>query len=393
MALNFDFYTAPEIFFGRGRIMELPTICEQFGKKILIVKGGKSLEESGYLDIILNKFREKHYTIELMTVTSEPEVEQIDAMVGDAKTFGADAVVAIGGGSVLDAAKAVAGLITNGGSIMDYLEGVGSGKTIEKPAIPYIAAPTTAGTGTEVTKNAVISSRKHKFKKSIRHQYLIPRIALVDPELTFSQPKAVTAACGMDALTQLTEPYVSLKSNPFVDAICLQGIKLVTKSLVRAWTDGNDVEARQDMSLASLLGGIALANAGLGAVHGLAAPLGAFFPVPHGVACATILPAAFQSNVNALTQRGDKMTVLKKYAEISRHLTGNHEREDEASIKMGIAWLTDLKKKLNIPSLKDMGITTEDIPFIVNESRGSSMKTNPMTLTDDEIRNILVASM
>jgi alcohol dehydrogenase class IV len=393
MAMKFEFYTAPEIFFGNGQIKDLPSHCKRFGNRVLLVKGSRSLEESGLLQTIMNGLKTGGMTVEILTVTSEPEVEMIDAFVKQACEFGAEVVVAIGGGSVLDAAKAVAGLVTNGGSIMEYLEGVGTGKLIEKPALPFIAAPTTSGTGTEVTKNAVISSHKMGFKKSIRHQYLIPRIAIIDPVLTWSQSPQVTAACGMDALTQLIEPYVSLKSNPFTDMICLKGIALVSRSLFRAFVDGSDEEARENMSLVSLMGGMALANAGLGSVHGLAAPLGALFPLAHGVACATVLPAAFEINIKALSAKEEKRDVLRKYVEISRVLTGMPLPDEKEAIEAGIAWLKDLKSKLRIPSLSDLGIRETDIPGIVKESRGSSMKTNPIVLSDEEIGDILRQSM
>jgi alcohol dehydrogenase class IV len=393
MALSFDFFTAPEIVFGKGRINDLPEHCLRFGKRVLLVKGGQSLEKSGHLPALLLQMDEKGFKVKVMSVTTEPEVNLVDSMAEQAKSFNPDVVVGIGGGSVLDAAKAVAGLITNEGSVMEYLEGVGRGRMIMKPAIPFIAAPTTSGTGTEVTKNAVISSRSMKFKKSIRHPYLIPRMAIIDPELTLGQPPDVTAACGMDALTQLIEPYLSIKSNPFTDAICLKGIELVSRSLHRAYSNGSDLEARENMCLASLMGGIALANAGLGAVHGIAAPLGAFFPLAHGVACATVLPAAFKVNASALAQSGEKAALLSRIADISRVLAGTDEKDTQTTISMGLAWLNDLKKQLNIPSLSQLGIKGSDLPFLVSESRGSSMKTNPVMLKDEEIEEILKLSL
>jgi len=393
MAIKFEFHTAPEIFFGKGQFKELPLHCKRFGSRLLLVKGGRSLEENGMLQVILDGLKAEGIVSDVVSVTSEPEVEMIDGLVKQANEFGAEVVVAIGGGSVIDAAKAVAGLATNGGSIIEYLEGVGTGRLIEKSALPFIAAPTTSGTGTEVTKNAVISSRKQGFKKSIRHQYLIPRMAIIDPELTWSQSPKVTAACGMDALTQLIEPYVSLKSNPFTGMICLKGIELISGSLYRAFVNGTDEAARENMSLASLMGGMALANAGLGSAHGLAAPLGAFFRVAHGVACATVLPAAFEMNTKTLSARGDNGGVLRKYAEISRVLTGMLLPDDNEAIDAGIAWLKDLRSKLEIPALKELGIRESDLPGIIKESRGSSMKTNPLVLSDDEIGEILRMSM
>jgi alcohol dehydrogenase class IV len=393
MDLTFEFHTAPEIYFGNGKINNLPEHCNRFGKRVLLVKGGQSLEKSGHLFSLLDKLDAKGFTVQVLSVTSEPEVDLIDNLVEQAKSFHPDVIAAIGGGSVLDATKAVAGLITNGGSIMDYLEGVGKGKIIEKAAVPFIAAPTTSGTGTEVTKNAVISSRTMKFKKSIRHQYLIPRIAIIDPELTLTQPPDVTAACGMDALTQLIEPYLSIKSNPFTDAICMKGIELVSKSLLRAYNNGSDLEARENMCLASLMGGMVLANAGLGSVHGIAAPLGAFFPLAHGVACATVLPAAFHINSLAIAKSPKNSFLTPKFADVSRILTGFQEKNDRTAISTGVAWLNDLKRELKIPTLSKLGILESDLPFIVSESRGSSMKTNPVVLSDEEIGEILRLSM
>lgn len=393
MAISFDFFTAPEIYFGNGRINELPEHCLKFGKKVLLVKGGNSLEESGQLPTILRFMDKKGLSVRLLSVTSEPETNLINSMAEEARSFGPRVVVAIGGGSVIDAAKAVSGLVTNGGSIMEYLEGVGTGRMIEKPAIPFIAVPTTSGTGTEVTKNAVISSRAMKFKKSIRHQFLIPRIAIVDPVLTLSQPPSVTAACGMDALTQLIEPYLSIKSNPFIDAICLKGVGLVARSLQTAYNNGDDLQSRENMCLASLMGGIALANAGLGVVHGIASPLGAFFPLSHGVACASVLPAAFEVNANAVARSGDRSAIYSKFAVIARVLTGVDQKDDKADIANGVKWLYDLKKQLNIPSLSQIGIGESELPFIVSESRGSSMKTNPVVLSDEEIGQILRMSL
>lgn len=393
MEIKFDFFTAPEIIFGNGRSADIPELCKKSGNKVLLIKGSQSLAKSGVLQNILDKLNRKALSVAIQTVASEPETELIDQITSDARRFKPDVIVAIGGGSVLDAGKAVSGLTTNGGLITEYLEGVGTGRKIEKSSVPFIAVPTTSGTGTEVTKNAVISSQKQKFKKSIRHPYLIPDIALIDPVLTHSQPPSVTASCGMDALTQLIEPYFSLKSNPFIDAICIKGVGLVADSLLRAFNDANDAEAREKMSLASLMGGIALANAGLGAVHGLASPLGAYFPIPHGTACAATLPASLETNFNAIVERAHDKKLIGKYADIARMLTGSSEKDETFAVREGIKWLKDLKTQLKIPSLRKAGIKESDIPFIVENSRGSSMKTNPVELTDEEIKQILLESM
>lgn len=393
MEINFDFHTSAEIYFGKGRISQLPSLCERFGKRIFLFKGKKSLEENGVLERILNKFKEKNFVYKIWTVSSEPEVETVDEAYLEAKEFNCDLIVAIGGGSVIDTAKAVSGLYTNEGSIIDYLEGVGKGKKIEREALPFIAIPTTAGTGTEVTKNAVISSKKDKFKKSIRHNYLIPRIALISPELSYSQPPWVTSSCGMDALTQLIEPYVSIKSNPLIDSICIKGIGLVANSLLPAYLDGNNELSRNNMSLASLFSGIALANAGLGAVHGIAGALGGLFEIPHGVACAAILPYVFQENIKGIIKREGLAEGIKKYVIISQILTNSNEKNEIKSIEKGVDYLKELKRKLKIPSLSNFGIKKDDVPSIIKMCGGTSMKTNPVLLSDDEIENILISGL
>ncbi len=392
MEINFNFFTSSEIYFGRGKIKELPELCKRFGKKIFLLRGKRSFEEN---ETIISIFQElsKNFVIQEFVVLSEPEVEVVEEAVGIARDFKPDIIVSVGGGSVVDTGKAVSGLCTNEGYVIDYLEGVGKGKKIEKPPIPFIAIPTTAGTGSEVTKNAVISSRKLKFKKSIRHEYLIPKIALVDPSLTDKLSPEVTASSGIDALTQLLESFLSINSNPLTEAISLKGLELASKFLLEAYENGNNRKARDAMSLSALLSGMALANAGLGAVHGIAAALGGLFNIPHGVACGILLPSTFEVNLQSIIHKEGKEEKFQKFVTISKILTQSTNETPDEIIRSAIKYLKDLKQKLKLPSLKDLGITESDIPQIVKESRGSSMKTNPVVLSDEEISKIIFSSL
>jgi alcohol dehydrogenase class IV len=297
-----------------------------------------------------------------------------------------DLVIGIGGGSSIDTGKATAALLTNPGDPLDYLEVIGKGQPLQNPPLPYIAIPTTAGTGSEVTRNAVLGSPEQAFKVSLRSALMLPRLAIVDPELTYSLPPLPTATTGLDALTQLIEPYTSVKANPMTDPLCRDGMALVARSLRRAYLDGKDKAARRDMSLASLFGGLALANAGLGAAHGFAAPFGGMFPAPHGAICARLLPFVMETNILALRQRDPDSPVLKRYDEVARILTGY----PNAKAMEGVSWVKDLCAAMNIPSLSTYGMTPRDIPEMVKKGKSaSSMKANPLVLTDDELTNIL----
>jgi alcohol dehydrogenase class IV len=301
-------------------------------------------------------------------------------------------VIGFGGGSAIDAAKAIAGLATNSGELMDYLEIIGRGRPLMKPALPWIAIPTTSGAGTEVTRNAVIISTENRVKVSLRSALLLPRLAIVDPELTRDLPPGITAATGLDALTQLIEPYVCTRANPMTDGLCLEGMGRVARSLRRAFENGAaDGAAREDMALAALFGGLALANAGLGAVHGFAAPIGGLFPqAPHGAVCAALLPHVMRVNLRASRERDPGSAALRRYDQVARIVTGS----DKASADDGVEWVTDLCAALRIPRLGFHGITAADIPLLVqNGSRASSMKPNPILLTSDELAGILNAAI
>lgn len=380
--MNFEFYTANRIIFGEGVSEQIGKIASNFGSKALIVLGGGSLRKNGVVDRICKCLSNANIEYRFYEgIDKEPEVETIDAGTEYALKCKVNLVIGIGGGSVIDTGKAISGLYTNGGSVIQYLEGVGVGSQITKEALPYIAIPTTAGTGAEVTKNAVIASKKGKFKKSIRSSYLIPRVALVDPTLTLSVPPSVTAATGMDALTQLIEPYVSKKAQPLTDALAIYGIPLVARSLEKAVNDGSDINARTDMALASLISGCALANSGLGAVHGIAASLGANFGIPHGLACGILLPYVMELNLQSN---------IKKFATIGRALTDSYLDDPEKACMAGVEFVKELSRKIGIPQdLREFGITKEDIPVLVEGSRGSSMSGNPKELSDKEVADLL----
>jgi alcohol dehydrogenase class IV len=301
-----------------------------------------------------------------------------------------DVVIAIGGGSVIDTGKALAALLTNPGDMMDYLEVVGKGNALQNPGAPFIAAPTTAGTGAEVTRNAVLGVPERHVKVSLRSPWLLPRLAVVDPELTYGLPPAITARTGLDALTQLIEAYVSIRSNPLADGFCVEGIPLAARSLRRAFYEGDDPGARRDMSLAALFSGLALANAGLGVVHGFAAPLGGRFAAPHGAICAAILPYGMEINLRALRARAPQSVALRRYREVARMLTG----QDDATAEDGIIWTQEVCQELEIPPLAAYGVGEGDVPELVEEAqKASSMKGNPLALTPEELSEVLTRSI
>jgi len=297
-----------------------------------------------------------------------------------------DVVIALGGGSVIDAAKAIAALITNEAPLRDYLEVIGKGRPLTNRSAPLIAIPTTAGTGAEVTRNAVLMAEAERVKVSLRSALMLPAVALIDPELTYSLPSAITASTGLDALTQCIEPFVSPNANPLSDAVAREGIRRAAGALRRVFRDAADVDARRDMAVASLCGGLALANAKLGAVHGFAAPLGGMFPIPHGVACARLLPSVAEINVRALRARAPSSSALDRYDEVARIVTGNHAARAEDAA----AWLAALVEELAVPRLTTYGVTSEDIARVVAAARqASSMQGNPIVLTDDELAEAL----
>ncbi len=377
------FRSAGEIVYGRGTLDRIGEIAAGLGTRAMVVRGGRHLDASRTIARLEALLGDHGVEPVFHTVRGEPDVEAVDAAAAAARDARCDLVIGIGGGSALDAAKAVAGLLTNDGGALDYMEVVGRGRTIERPAAPLVAVPTTAGTGTEVTRNAVVTSRERSFKASMRSPHLVPAVALVDPALTDFMPRRVTAATGLDALTQLVEAHVTRRANPITDALSLEGCTLAARSLVRACDNGDDREARDDMALAALMSGLCLANAGLGAVHGFAAPLGAAFPVPHGVACAALLPHVMDANVQALRRTDDGGPALERYDRVAAALG--------AGDALGaVALARELAARLEIPPLSRYGIGEGDVDVLVERAeRASSMKGNPVTLERRVLADIL----
>ncbi len=380
--MQFEFATSGRIFFGIGSLMKLGDIVPQMGLRSFVLSGGGSVSVEPLYDI-LNQFGVR---IDSFQISGEPDVKTINAGLEKAKTTSCDFVVGYGGGSVIDAAKAIAALLNNSGKLMDYLEVIGQGQKIKNPPLPMIAIPTTAGTGSEVTRNAVIASPEHKVKVSMRSPMMIPAIAIVDPELTVSMPPEVTASTGMDALTQVIEAYVSNRANPMTDVIAREGIQRGARSLLKAFKNGRNLAAREDMSLCSLFGGLALANGGLGAVHGFAGPIGGMFNVSHGKICASLLPAVMKYNVQVIERQEISCDIKQRYIEIARILTG----DPQADISDGVAWLEKFFKRLNIPGLSAMGIEISDFERIISKAKvSSSMQKNPVHLDDSTLYAIL----
>jgi alcohol dehydrogenase class IV len=319
-------------------------------------------------------------------VKGEPEVTTVETGVALARGEKCDFVISAGGGSVIDAGKAIATMMKNDGALLDYLEIIGRAQPLKNLPAPFVAIPTTAGTGSEVTRNAVLASPEHRVKVSLRSPHLLPEVAVVDPELTYHLPPALTASTGLDALTQLIEPYVCLRANPLTDGFCVEGLQRAARSLREAVFNGQNKSAREDMSLASLLGGLALANAGLGAVHGLAGPIGGMFPAPHGAVCAALLPHVMAANLHALRERELYSFALNRYNRIAPLLTGN----PHATADAGVEWVQKLVAELPIPSLGTYGIREEHIAdIVIKGANASSMKPNPIALTLEELAQIV----
>jgi alcohol dehydrogenase class IV len=340
--------------------------------------------------LLIRDMQAQNLECNLFPVPGEPTIPVVLKGVQEARSSHSQIVIGYGGGSALDSAKAIAALMTNPGDPLDYLEVVGRGIPLTQPCAPCICIPTTAGTGSEVTRNAVLVAPEHRVKVSLRSPRMFPLLAVVDPELTYSLPADITASTGMDAITQLLEPYVSIAANPATDALCREGLRRAALWLRIAFWDGKNAEARENMSLASLFGGLALANAGLGAVHGLAAPLGGKHPVPHGTVCARLLPAVMEVNVRALRARSNDSRALSRYGEIAKLLTGNQS----AAAEEGIDWVHSMCSELSMPRLSSFGLAHNDLPDIAEKAqKSSSMKGNPIQLTFDELIEILEKSL
>lgn len=388
----FNIARLPRIAFGRGRFSELGAITAGYGQRVLLVTGASSFCDSTHWPALQQQFTELGLDFTCVTITGEPSPQMVDQAVTAHAGSNIDVVVGIGGGSALDAAKAIAGLLKSGHSVMDYLEGVGPELKYEGPALPFIAVPTTAGTGSEATKNAVLSVQgRDGFKKSFRDDALVAEVALVDPDLLASCPREIIAANGMDALTQLMESYVSTRSNIFCDALGISGMRAARDGLLALFTsNAEDAEARERMAYASLTSGINLAQTGLGSVHGLASPLGAFYPIPHGVVCGTLVATATEVNINSMCQREPNNPALERYAHISEVLCQKRHKSKEQAWEKLIECLQNWTEALQLKTLSQYGLETAGIAEVVANSRGSSMQTNPIVLSDAEITSILV---
>jgi alcohol dehydrogenase class IV len=383
---HFEFATAARIVFGCGEARQLGAAAALMGSRALVVTGSSpervrplvaSLESAGI-------------ACALFATPSEPAIGLIREGAEYARSERCGAVVAIGGGSAIDTGKALAALLTNPGDPLDYLEVIGRAQPLRHPSAPLIAVPTTAGSGAEVTRNAVLASPEHRVKASLRSPFLLPKLALVDPGLTFDLPRAITASTGLDALTQLIEPYVSSRANALTDLYCADGIRRAAAALPRAWEDGQDREARTGMAFASLLGGMALANAGLGVVHAFAAPIGGMWAAPHGAICAAVLPHAIEVNVEALRRRAPSSPALRRYDEVARLLT----RQPHAIVDDAVLWIANLCDCLEIPPLRAYGITAADVPGLAEKAAlTSSMKGNPIQLTAGELREVALRAL
>ena len=384
--MRFEFATATRIIFGDGTLREVGPLARELGQRALVVTGSDARRAEPLLAVL----REQSLPADTFSVSGEPDIACVQRGVALARRNESNVIIAYGGGSALDAGKAIAAMLTNPGELLDYLEVIGRGKALTQPPAPFVAVPTTAGTGSEVTRNAVLASPEHRVKVSLRSPLMLPKAAVVDPQLTHHLPPNVTASTGLDALTQLIEPYTSARANPMTDALCVEGIRRAARSLQRAVREGSNAAAREDMAIASLFGGLALANAGLGAAHGFAGPIGGEFPAPHGAVCAALLPHVMAANVRALRQRQPGSAVLRRYDEIGCLVTG----AANATAEDGINWVRKLVIDLDIPPLSRYGLKAEHGAELVKKAgAASSMKANPIVLTPEELAEVLAHAM
>jgi len=384
--MQFHFAKIPEIIFQSGAVIKLPEIIQKFGSDVLIILDPLSVQSSG----LFSDLRAESINFKLHEVSGEPSPERIDTIVREYKGQNIDSIVGVGGGSVVDTGKAVAAMFGKEESVFDYLEGVGN-KIHDGSKVPFIAVPTTAGTGSEATKNAVLSKVGEKgYKKSIRHNNFVPDFALIDPELSLTCPVSVTAACGMDAFTQLLESYTSNNASPMTDALAYDGLRIMKDHLVNAVTQGStDLKAREAMSYAALISGITLANAGLGIVHGLASPMGGYSDIPHGVACGTLIGSATRINIDRLREEGESGQIyLKKYAAIGGLFSNDKYDDPNESCEFLVEKIESWIDTLGIPRLNKYGYDDALIEKIID---GTGNKNNPINLSNLDIRHILEA--
>jgi alcohol dehydrogenase class IV len=390
MVKPFRFARLPEIHFGNGKIAGLPAIIKLYGKSVILVTGEQSFIKSKKSEILLRSFESagiKHHNV---TVSGEPSPEVIDQTVSRFKDEYVNVVVGIGGGSVIDAGKAISAMMNKSESVMEFLEGVGH-KDHPGTRLPYIAIPTTSGTGSEATKNAVISQiGKNGFKRSLRHDNFVPDIAIVDPELTIHCPQDITAASGMDCFTQLTEAYLSDKSNKYTDVLAIEGLKTIKSSLIISYTNSEDIEARAGMSFAALTSGICLTNAGLGVVHGFASSIGGMYHIPHGVICGTLMAISNEVNVRELRKKTDNIAALKKYALLGELFLDEKGKTDEYYIDGFLQYLHKLSHDFKLKGLKKYGLEEKDIKLIC---ANTEIKNNPVKLALEDLTEIVTSRL
>lgn len=385
----FNIAATPQLYFGIGKISVLPSVIKEFGTNILLVTGTNSF--SSYGTKLLEQFQTHGISFHHYTITEEPSPESVDIAVQQFSNHTLNAVVAIGGGSVLDAGKAISAMLPLGESVKDYLEGVGTKPTHPGVKIPFVAVPTTSGTGSEATKNAVLSEVGIRgYKKSLRHNNFVPDVAIIDPALTVTCSPSTTAASGMDAFTQLLESYLSTTANPITDALAFEGLQRISKSLVTTYLDGSNLEARSDMALASYLSGITLANAGLGLVHGFASTLGGYFKIPHGVICSVLMSPANKLTVQKLSKEKSNKEALIKYSIIGKLFAGHETKSNEYYIDSLLSLIESLTKEMQIPGLAKGGVSLTDLEKI---TKGSDNKNNPINLNHDEMIEVLKMAM
>ncbi|MBE3086714.1 MAG: iron-containing alcohol dehydrogenase [Bacteroidetes bacterium] len=387
MVKPFQFAKVPKILFRNGMIADLPGIIKPYGKKIVLVTGKNSFIKSRNAGILFHEFGKADIGYHIITVTGEPSPDIIDLAVKNFNNEDINLVIGIGGGSVLDAGKAISAMMYKPESVMEFLEGVGN-KDHPGTKIPYIAIPTTSGTGSEATKNAVISQiGENGFKRSLRHDNLVPDIALVDPELTLNCPPDITAASGMDCFTQLIEAYLSDKSNKYTDALAIEGFKSIKSSLKRSYTNGEDIEARAGMSFAALISGICLANAGLGVVHGFASSIGGMYNIPHGLVCGTLMAISNEVNVRELRKKSNNITALKKYAFLGELFLDEKGKTDKYYMDGFIRFLHDLTQELKLPGLRTCGLQEKDVELVCKKTE---IKNNPIKLAVEDLIEIVL---
>lgn len=384
---SFNVTATPNIVFGIGKRNELPKLVKNYGSRIALVIGKSSFKSSNYGKQLITLLEDQEIRIDFVSIEKEPTPEMIDEAVIQFKQNKVDAVVAIGGGAVLDAGKAIAAMVCHSRGIVNYLEGVGDTKPTAE-TLPFIAMPTTSGTGSEATKNAVISVIGEKgYKKSLRHDNYIPNVAIIDPELTVSCPKGLTAASGMDAFTQLLESYVSNKASVFTDSLALKGLACIKSGLKKAVDNGLDVNARAEMSYAALISGITLANAGLGTVHGFASSIGGFFDIPHGTVCGTLMGATNRMTVKRIRATKEGEYALEKYAQVGKLFAGSHSKSQEFYIDYLLSMIDSYTEDFNLERLNVFGVQESDFDKVI---AATGNKNNPVSLDNEELKSILM---